>query len=269
MPAMGPAEIELFVEAAVSAARAGGLVLREQARDLDALVVDEKAANDFVSAADHASEKVIIRYLRERFPDHSVVAEESREDRRGSPYTWVIDPLDGTTNFIHGVPIYSVSVSLLHESRVVAGAVHDPVRDEMFRAGAGQGAFLDEDPIHVAGRNGLAGCLLATGFPYKMQERLTDYLRSFEAFARATAGIRRAGSAALALSYVACGRFDGFWEMSLSPWDVAAGSLIVREAGGVASDFLGRDGFMKTGNIVAANPRVHAAMLDVLRRTLA
>jgi len=265
---VSPNEIELFVETATVAAHVGGLVLREHSRNLDELIVDEKAANDFVTAADRASERAIIGFLHDRFPDHSVIAEESREQRRSSSYTWIIDPLDGTTNFIHGYPVFSVSVSLRREAQIIAGAVYDPVRDEMFRGGLGHGAFLGDDPIHVSARSGLGGCLLATGFPFKMQDRLKEYLRSFEVFARSTAGIRRAGSAALDLCYVACGRFDGFWEMSLAAWDIAAGSLMVREAGGVATDFLGSDAYMKSGNIVAANPRVHSAMLEVLRRTL-
>jgi myo-inositol-1(or 4)-monophosphatase len=262
------AEIDDYVEAAAAAAHVGGLVLREHARNLEALTVSEKASNDYVTAADHASEKAIAGYLNDRFRDHSLIAEESEELERGGPYTWIVDPLDGTTNFIHGFPVYAVSVSLRHEGRIIAGAVYDPVRDEMFLAGAGRGAFLGKDPIHVARREGLGGCLLATGFPFRRHDRLKEYLRSFEMFLRSSSGIRRAGSAALDLAYVACGRFDGFWEMALSPWDIAAGSLIVREAGGAASDFLGRDSYMKSGNILAGNPRVHSAMLEVLRRTL-
>jgi myo-inositol-1(or 4)-monophosphatase len=261
-------ETELLVETARLAAQVGGLVLREYARDLDGLIVDEKSVHDYVTAADRASEKAIVKFLRERHPDHSILAEESPEERLPGPCTWIIDPLDGTTNFIHGYPVYSVSIALQQGDAVIAGAVYDPVRDEMFHAGADQGAFLNGDPIHVSSRTGLGGCLLATGFPFKIHDRLKDYLRSFEVFARSTAGIRRAGSAALDLCNVACGRFDGFWEMSLAPWDVAAGGLIVHEAGGRATDFLGSGAFLKNGNIVAAAPRVHAAMLEVLRRTL-
>jgi len=266
---MALVEIDEFVEAATSAAHVGGLVLMKEARSLGSLAVDEKAANDFVTAADRASEKAILGYLRDRFPGHSVLAEESPEERRDSPFTWVVDPLDGTTNFIHGFPMFATSVALLREGEPIAGAVYDPLRGEMFRAGRERGAYLGDEPISVSGRAGLGGCLLATGFPFKVHDRLRDYMRSFEAFVRTTAGIRRAGSAALDLCYVACGRVDGFWEMSLSPWDIAAGSLIVREAGGEVSDFLGKSGYLGSGHIVAAGPRVHAAMLEVLRRTLA
>ena len=270
-------EIEALVESAIAAAHVGGVVLRDHARHLDELQVDEKAMNDFVTAADRASEKAVLGFLRDRYPDHAFLAEESVRDFGGdlhssgasAPFTWVVDPLDGTTNFIHGYPVYSVSVGLMKAGQPIAGAVYDPAKDEMFSAGLGLGAHLGGSPIRIASRAGLGGCLLATGFPFKMHERLKEYLRSFEAFARSTAGIRRAGSAALDLCYTACGRFDGFWEMSLSPWDVAAGSLIVREAGGIVTDFTGRDGFIRSGNIVAANARVHAAMIEVLRRTLA
>ena len=265
---MNPAEIEQFVDTARLAAQVGGLVLRDAARDVGALAVDEKASHDYVTAADRASERAIVKFLRERTPDYSILAEESVTEHEPGARTWIIDPLDGTTNFIHGYPVYAVSIGLQVGDEIVAGAVYDPVRDEMFHAGAGLGAFLNDDPIRVSSRAGLGGCLLATGFPFKLHDRLKEYLRSFEAFARSTAGIRRAGSAALDLCNVACGRFDGFWEMSLSPWDLAAGTLIVTEAGGLATDFLGTRAFMKSGNVVAGTARVHAAMLEVLRRTL-
>jgi len=179
-----------------------------------------------------------------------------------------VDPLDGTTNFIHGVPIFAVSVGLSREGKMVAGAVYDPVRDEMFHAVAEGGAFLNKEKFRIAERDSLKGALLATGFPFRAHGRLKEYLRSLETFILETAGIRRAGSASLDLCYTACGRFDGYWEMSLSPWDIAAGSLIVREAGGVVTDFLGRDGYLKSGNVVVANRRIHSSMLDIIRQTM-
>ena len=257
-----------FVDAAVEAARIGGAVLSEYARRTTKISVDLKGLNDYVTEVDRASEQAIVSFLQNRFPDHSTLAEESKEVVRDKRFQWFIDPLDGTTNFIHGVPIYSVSVGLSREGRMVAGAVYDPVRDEMFHAVADGGAYLNKERIHVAERDSLKGALVATGFPFRAHGRLREYLRSLETFILETAGIRRAGSASLDLCYTAAGRYDGFWEMSLSAWDIAAGSLIVREAGGVITDFLGREGYLKSGNVVVANRRIHSSMLDVIRQTM-
>ena len=257
-----------YLEAAMEAARIGGAVLTEHAARAGSIAIDLKGVNDYVTEVDRASERAIVSFLTERFPDHSVIAEESPEQQRSRRFHWYIDPLDGTTNYIHGVPVYAVSVALAVDGQVAAGAVYDPTRQEMFHAIADGGAFLNRQRIHITERDSLQGALLATGFPFRAQSRLKEYLRSLETFIRETAGIRRAGSASLDLCYTACGRFDGFWEMSLSAWDIAAGALIVREAGGVTTDFLGRDGYLRTGNVVAANRRIHAAMLDIIRQTM-
>ena len=257
-----------FLDAAVEAARIGGSVLRDYAARRTPITIGLKGLNDYVTEVDHSSERAIVEFLRGRFPEHSIVAEESEELARDKRYRWFIDPLDGTTNFIHGLPIYAVSVGLSVDGKIVAGAVYDPVRDEMFHAVAGGGAFMNKETIHVTERDSLKGALLATGFPFRAHGRLKEYLRSLETFILETAGIRRAGSASLDLCYTACGRYDGFWEMSLSPWDIAAGSLIVREAGGAATDFLGRDGYLKSGNVVAANRRIHSSMIEIIRHTM-
>lgn len=257
-----------FLEAAIHAARIGGDVLRDYAKRATPISIDLKGLNDYVTEVDHASERVIVGYLRERYPDHSVIAEESEELTKDDRYVWYIDPLDGTTNFIHGVPVYAVSVALRVDGKIAVGAVYDPVRDEMFHSVAGGGAFLNGERVHVANRDSLKGALLATGFPFRAHDRLRAYLRSLETFILETAGVRRAGSASLDLCYTACGRYDGFWEMSLSPWDIAAGSLIVREAGGVVTDFLGKDGYLKSGNVVAANLRIYSSMLEIIRHTM-
>jgi myo-inositol-1(or 4)-monophosphatase len=257
-----------LLEAAIGAAKLGGSVLREYRQRSGPIAIDLKGVNDYVTEVDRASERAIIGYLRERFPDHSIASEESELIPGTARYLWYIDPLDGTTNFIHGVPVYAVSVGLREDGRTIAGAVYDPVRDETFSARLGGGSFLNGEPIQVAQRESLKGALVSTGFPFRAHDRLKAYLRALEMFILETAGVRRAGSASLDLCYTACGRYDGFWEMSLSPWDIAAGSLIVREAGGAATDFLGKDGYLKTGNIVAANHRIHAAMLEVIRRTM-
>ncbi len=259
----------IYVEAAVEAARLGGSILRDYAGRAGSIAIDLKGLNDYVTEVDRASEQAIVSYLSGRFPDHSVMAEESAEQTRDRRFQWYIDPLDGTTNFIHGVPVYAVSVGFAVEGRLVAGAVYDPTRDEMFHAIADGGAFLNRQRFRISERDSLKGALVATGFPFRAHARLKEYLRCLETFILETAGVRRAGSASLDLCYAACGRFDGFWEMSLSAWDIAAGALIVKEAGGAVSDFLGGDGYLKTGNVVAANRRIHAAMLEVIRQTMA
>ena len=257
-----------FLETALEAARIGGEVLRRYSERATKISVDLKGLNDYVTEVDQASERSIVDFLRKSFPDHSIVAEESEEQTRDQRFHWFVDPLDGTTNYIHGVPIYAVSVGLRAEGKMAVGAVYDPNRDEMFHALAGGGAFLNGKKIHVAERESLKGALLATGFPFRAQDRLKPYLRCFETFILETAGVRRAGSASLDLCWTACGRYDGFWEMSLSSWDIAAGSLIVREAGGTVCDFLGRDGYLKSGNVVAANRRISSSMLEVIRQTM-
>ena len=258
-----------YLEAAVEAARIGGGVLRDYARRQAPVSIDLKGLNDYVTEVDRTSERAIVGYLNGRFPDHSILAEESNgQAKDAAPFQWYVDPLDGTTNFIHGVPIYAVSVGLRVAGKMSVGAVYDPVRDEMFHAVAGGGSYVNDVKIKVTARESLKGALLATGFPFRAHNRLKEYLRSFETFILETAGVRRAGSATLDLCYTACGRYDGFWEMSLSPWDIAAGSLIVREAGGMVSDFLGKDGYMKSGNVVAANLRIHSSMLEIIRHTM-
>jgi len=257
-----------YLEAAIEAARIGGAVLRDYASRAAAISIDLKGLNDYVTEVDRSSERAIIGYLKKRFPDHALIAEESPEPPKGARCEWYIDPLDGTTNFIHGVPVYAVSVGLRIDGKMAVGAVYDPGRDEMFHAVAGVGSFMNQERIHVANRDSLKGALLATGFPFRAHDRLKEYLRSLETFILETAGVRRAGSASLDLCYTACGRYDGFWEMSLSAWDLAAGSLMVREAGGVATDFLGKDGYLKSGNILAANLRIYSSMLEIIRHTM-
>ena len=257
-----------YLEAAIEAARIGGAVLTEYRRRQAPIAIGLKGLNDYVTEVDRASEKAIVDYLTGRFPDHSIIAEESSEKTRDKRFHWYIDPLDGTTNFIHGVPIYAVSIGLYVDGKATVGAVYDPIHEEMFHAIEGGGAFLNDERIAVSERESLKGSLLSTGFPFRAQGRLKEYMRSLETFILETAGVRRAGSASLDLCYTACGRYDGFWEMSLSSWDVAAGGLIVREAGGLVTDFLGRDGYLKTGNVVTANRRIHSSMLEIIRHTM-
>ncbi len=270
--------IDFHLAAAVSCARAAGRVLLDYWGRRATFTVQRKGPNDFVTVADRAAEDAIIRILRARFPDHAIVAEESSSDEAaaapargpvavdaGAGYRWFIDPLDGTTNYIHGYPLFGVSIGLMDAQGMRAAAVFDPVRDEMFTAARGSGAFLNGVPMKVTRPGKLANALLVTGIPFRSLDRLENYLESFRSFISGSAGIRRDGSAALDLAYVACGRYDGFWEMGLSSWDVAAGSLLVTEAGGVVTDFHGRPGFVGSGDIIAAGPDIHPPMLAVVR----
>ncbi len=227
--------------------------------------VREKGRNDFVTIVDREAESAIVRIVRERFPDHAILAEESPPSEGRPGYRWHIDPLDGTTNFIHGYPLFAVSVGFEDPQGMRAAAILDPVRDEMFTAARGHGAFLNGESIRASSVESLSQSLVVTGIPFRSLARIDEYLASFRAMILGASGIRRDGSAALNLAYVACGRYDGFWEMSLSPWDVAAGSLIVREAGGLVTDFGGGDRHIETGDIIAANPHVHATILRIVR----
>ena len=262
-----PAALDFHLSACVSCAREGGRVLMEYWSRRGSYAIHEKGRNDFVTIVDRKAEEAVVGLIRERFPDHSIMAEESSPSIGTSEYRWYIDPLDGTTNFIHGYPLFSVSVGLADAEGMRAAAVFDPLRNEMFTAARGRGAFLNGESIRVSTAEKLSQALLVTGFPFRSLERLDDFIAAFRAFTLGASGIRRDGSAALDLAYVAAGRFDGFWEMSLSPWDIAAGSLLVREAGGMVTDFRGRDDFLKTGDIVAANLHVHPPMLRVLRES--
>ena len=229
------------------------------------LLVEIKGRHDFVTQADRDAEAAVVAVIRGRYPDHAIMAEEGSPIADRTGHRWVVDPLDGTTNFIHGVPVFAVSVAVEDEDGVAAGAIHDPIRDETFHASRGGGARLNGDPIRVSAIPGSRDALLATGFPFRELSRLDRYLVAFEGFVRTTAGLRRAGAAAIDLAYTACGRYDGFWEIGLSRWDVAAGSLIVEQAGGVVTDVHGGNGHLATGDIVAAGPSLHAKMLDITR----
>jgi len=249
---------------AVRAARSAGRILLRYFERTDSIAVSSKRRNDFVSEVDRAAEEAIIQELRARYPDHAILAEESGE-HDGSDFQWVIDPLDGTTNYLHGFPQFSVSIALKYRNRLEQAVVYDPLREEMFTASRGQGAHLNDRRLRVAGRASLEGALLGTGFPYRDHSHLTTYLGMLEAMIRDTAGIRRPGSAALDFAYVAAGRLDGFWELGLAQWDFAAGALLVSEAGGTVSDLAGGDRHLETGNVIAGNLKVHRAMVARLR----
>jgi len=246
---------------AIRAARQAGRIILYHSQRLDTLTVTSKARNDFVSDVDRQAEEEIISVIRSAYPDHAILAEESGT-QQGDEFEWIIDPLDGTTNFLHGFPQYSISIALRHNGRLEQAVVYDPVADELFTASRGCGAQMNDRRLRVSKALSLEGALLGTGFPFKQQEYLDDYLATFKALFADTSGIRRPGSAALDLAYVAAGRLDGFWEFGLQKWDMAAGILLIQEAGGLVSDFTGGHDYMESGNIVAGTPRVFKAMLQ-------
>ncbi len=249
---------------AVRAARSAGNLIVRYVDRLDTLSVTAKKRNDFVSEVDRLAEEEIIRILRKAYPSHGILAEEAGI-QEGDEYVWVIDPLDGTTNFLHGFPQFAVSIALKHKGRIEQGVVYDPLRQELFTATRGTGAQLNDRRLRVSRQTSLEGALLGTGFPFKMQQHLDTYLATFKALFPQTAGIRRAGAASLDLAYVASARLDGFWEIGLSEWDMAAGILLVQEAGGIVGDFSGGHEFLATGNIITGNPKVFVAMVKAIQ----
>ncbi|MCU0768778.1 MAG: inositol monophosphatase [Burkholderiaceae bacterium] len=253
-----------MLNTAVKAARKAGSVINRASLDLEGIRVGAKGRSDFVTEVDHAAERIIVDILLKAYPDHAVLAEESGASGE-SEYTWIIDPLDGTTNFIHGFPQYAVSIALRHRDLITQAVVYDPTRNELFTATRGRGAFLNERRIRVSRRDRLNESLIGTGFPFRSLEHLDDYVRMFKAITEHTAGIRRPGAAALDLAYVAAGRLDGFWEIGLSPWDMAAGSLLILEAGGLVSNFDGDPGYLDDGHIVCGAPKIFPPLLQLVR----
>ncbi len=249
---------------AVRAARnAGNIIVRSLDR-LDSLAIHTKDRNDFVTEVDRHAEREIIGTLRKAYPRHGILAEESGA-HDGDEYQWIIDPLDGTTNFLHGFPHFAVSIALRHRGRLEQAVIYNPLSQELFTASRGAGAQLNDRRIRVSSRKNLDGALLGTGFPFKNQQYLDPYLDMFRALFPETAGIRRAGSAALDLAFVAAGRLDGFWEIGLNIWDMAAGVLLIQEAGGLCSDFVAGHDYLENGNLVVGNPKVFAEILKAIR----
>lgn len=251
---------------AVSAARAAGNIIMRYHNRIESLSVRSKQRNDFVSEVDNMSEQEIIRIIRRGHPQHAILAEESGRSRgQNDDYQWIIDPLDGTTNYLHGFPQFAVSIGLQYKNQLQLGVVYDPFKDEMFCAGRGEGATLNNHRLRVSQLPTLSGALLGTGIPYRADQNLDAYLETLKVLIKNTAGVRRAGSAALDLAYVATGRLDGFWEFNLRPWDMAAGVVLIHEAGGLVGDISGGHAFMENGNIVAGNPKVFKAMVQRIR----
>lgn len=253
---------------ALRAARKAGELIARAADQLDAITVDEKGANDFVTEVDRGAEREIIYQLKKAYPDHAFLGEESGAGgTAGAEYRWIIDPLDGTTNFIRGIPHFAVSIACEYRGQIEHAVVLDPIRREEFTASRGRGAQLNGRRIRVSNRKGLDGALIGTGIPFQSRnaQHIPAYMKSLEAVVEKTAGVRRAGAAALDLAYVAAGRFDAFWEMNLQPWDIAAGSLLIREAGGLISDFNGGSDFLENGHVVCGNPKSFKALLQLVQ----
>ncbi|HVB48203.1 MAG TPA: inositol monophosphatase family protein [Burkholderiales bacterium] len=251
---------------AIKAARRAGSIINRASLDGSPLEIKAKHANDFVTQIDKAAEHAIMDVIAKAYPEHAILAEESGASAGAKPeYRWVIDPLDGTTNFIHGFPQYGISIGVQHRGATAHAVVYDPGRNELFTASKGRGAFLNDRRIRVSRCQKLKEALVGTGFPFKELTRIDLYLRQLRDLMGNTAGVRRAGAAALDLAYVACGRLDAFWELGLAPWDMAAGALLIQEAGGLVGDLSGDAGYMESGDIVAGTPKVFASLLEALK----
>ena len=251
---------------AVKAARRAGNIINRASTDLAHIKVHAKSANDFVTEVDRAAEAAIIEVLKDAYPGHGILAEETGSSGPEGEYQWIIDPLDGTTNFIHGFQQYAVSLALARNGVVEQAVVFDPVANDLYTASKGAGAFLNDRRIRVSKRDRMGESLIGTGFPFREFDHIDAYLAMFREVAQKTAGIRRPGSAALDLAYLAAGRYDAFWEMGLKPWDMAAGALLVQEAGGLVSDLGGESAFLASGNVVAGTPKIFGQLLPIIQR---
>ena len=249
---------------AVKAARRAGAIINRASQDIGTLTIKSKNFNDFVSEVDVAAERAIIDTLKDAYPTHGFLGEESGSTSHQSDFIWIIDPLDGTTNFLHNFPQYCVSIALQHKGEITQAVIYEPNRNDLYTATKGRGAFLNDKRIRVSKCDKLQEALIGTGFPFRDFKYLDDYLNMFKSMIQKTTGIRRAGSAALDLAYVASGALDGFWEIGLSPWDIAAGGLLVQEAGGIVTDLSGLSGWLESGNILVASPKIHDDMQAII-----
>lgn len=256
-----------MLNTAIKAARRGAAVINRASFDLDRVTVTEKKHNDFVTDVDQAAEAAIIEVLHKAYPDHAFLAEESGASANlhdENEYVWIIDPLDGTTNFIHGFPQYAVSIALQHRGQITQALVYDPTRNELFTATKGAGAYLNDKRIRVTKRDKLADSLIGTGFAFRGGDDIETYIKMFRIMTEKSAGLRRPGAAALDLAYVACGRLDGFFEKGLKPWDMAAGALLVTESGGIVGNLRGESDYLHQAECIAANPKIFAQMVPLL-----
>jgi len=258
--------IQSMLETAKKAAYAGGEILKKHFGRIPEEAVRTKARNDFLSFVDEESEKKIVEIIQAEFSGHAILAEEGGESGPENDYLWIIDPLDGTTNYIAGIPVFAVSIALQYQKELILGVIYDPIRDELFSAQKGGGAFLNGERIHVSSKASLNESLIATGFPFKAKHFMLQYLKVFHDIFEKSIGMRRLGSAAIDLAYTAAGRFDGYWEIGLSPWDAAAGTVLIREAGGQVSDFWNGSDFVWNNYILAGNGLIHQETGEIIRR---
>lgn len=252
-----------YIDTAIKAAKKAGEIIINNLGFMIKEDIEVKSVSDYVTRVDKEAEEIVIDIIKKAFPEHCFLAEESAQKAKTGDYCWLIDPLDGTTNYIHGFPVFCVSIALQYQGKIVLGVIFDPVKNELFTAEKGKGAFLNNLKLQVCHLDSLEHSLLATGFPFRSKELLDEYLTLFKNLFFKVSGIRRAGSAALDLAYVACGRVDGFFELGLNPWDVAAGSIIISEAGGIVSDFRGTEDYLLSGNILAGSSEtIHRELLN-------
>ena len=263
---MTQAALHPMLNVAIKAARTAGAIINRASLDLDILKINTKSPNDFVTEVDQAAEQAIIETLLQAYPDHGILAEESGREygAKHSEFQWIIDPLDGTTNFIHGLPFYCVSIALAHRNVVQQAVVYDPTRNDLFYATKGRGAYLNDKRIRVSKRTRMSDALIGTGFPFRRGDNFKRYMKMFEEVMTQCAGLRRPGAAALDLCYVAAGYYDAFFETGLNPWDVAAGSLIIAEAGGLVGNFTGEPDFLFQREIVAGTPKIYGQLVTTL-----
>lgn len=256
-----------MLNTAIQAAREAGKIQLRAFRDRSRLVINQKTAGDFVTEVDKMCEEKIIEVLSNAYPSHNFLGEESGLKESGkSEYTWIIDPLDGTTNFIHGIAQFAVSIALCKNNQLIHAVVYDAPRNELFTASKGKGAVLDNRRIRVSGLTDMKKALVGTGFPFREEDNYSAYMKTFEEVAENTSGIRRPGSAALDLCWLACGRYDAFWEKGIRAWDIAAGALIALESGALVTDFAGEGAFLDKGEIVAATPKLFASLLGIIQK---
>lgn len=257
-----------FLIVGIEAAKSAGSIVKEKIGNISIDSISQKSVSDYVTKIDIESERIIISHIKKYFPTHQFMAEESSNDYKKTDYLWIIDPLDGTTNFIHGFPVTAISIALMYKGELIVGVIYDPVKNEIFYGEKGSGAFLNGKPIRVSSLDEPELCLIATGFPFRNKQYIDSYIKIFREMLYSVSDLRRAGAAAIDLAYVACGRVDGFFEFNLSLWDIAAGVVLIKEAGGIISDFEGGDKYLVNGNIVAGNAHVHDFLVKKIKYAL-
>lgn len=257
-----------YLIVAMEAAQSAGKIIKDRIGTISSEEITQKSVSDYVTEVDLYSEKTIINHIKKHFPTHQIMAEESSNNYKTAEYLWIIDPLDGTTNFIHGFPVVAISIALMYKGELVLGVIHDPARNETFYSELGSGAFLNGKKIRVSTLSLPEMSLIATGFPFRNKQYIPDYIKIFQSLLYSVSDLRRAGAAAIDLAYVACGRVDGFFEFALSAWDIAAGVILIKEAGGIVSDFEGGEEYLKTGHIIAGNSVIHSFLVNKIKEVL-